>query len=121
MSGRELVLVVEDDEGIREFVETALSDEGYEVMTAPHGAAALGLLEQRPPAIILLDMRMPVMDGWQFAQAYRAQPGPHAPIIVVTAAREATERAAQIGAEGVLPKPFHLAELLEVVEAHVRH
>ena len=43
------------------------------------------------------------MDGWQFAQAYHEQPGPHAPIIVVTAAREASERAAQIGAEGVLP------------------
>ena len=120
MSETRFVLVVDDDEAIREFVETALSDEGYEVMTAQHGAAALGLIEQRQPAVILLDMRMPVMDGWQFAQAYREQPGPHAPIIVVTAAREASERAAQIGAEGVLPKPFRLVELLDLVETHLR-
>jgi CheY-like chemotaxis protein len=117
----ELILVVDDDEGIREIVETALSDEGYEVMTAPHGVAALEKIGRRAPAVILLDMRMPVMDGWQFARAYREQPGPHAPIIVVTAAREAGERAAQIGAEGVLPKPFGLGDLLEVVEAQLPH
>ncbi|CAA9555171.1 MAG: hypothetical protein AVDCRST_MAG88-1052 [uncultured Thermomicrobiales bacterium] len=110
------ILVVDDDEGIREFVSLVLEDEGYEVLTAPHGAAALALVAHRLPAVILLDMRMPVMDGWQFAQAYRQRPGPHAPIIVVTAAREAGERGTQIDAEGVLPKPFHLAELLALVE-----
>ena len=119
MSATELVLVVDDDEGIREMVEIALSDEGYEVMTAPHGAAALDLLQERPPSLILLDMRMPVMDGWQFAQAYHQRPGPHAPIIVVTAAREASDRAAQIGADGVLAKPFLLTDLIAVVEGHL--
>lgn len=113
------ILVVDDDEGIREIIDTALSDEGYEVVTAPHGVAALAFVEGRAPAVILLDMRMPIMDGWQFAQAYRERPGPHAPIVVVTAAREATERAAQIGADGVLPKPFRLAELLQVVGEYV--
>ena len=112
------ILVVDDDEGIREFVSLVLADEGYEVVTAPHGAAALEFVARRVPAVILLDMRMPVMDGWQFAQAYRQRPGPHAPIIVVTAARDAGERAAEIGAEGVLAKPFRLADLLAVVEGH---
>ena len=92
-----------------------LSGEGYEVMGAAHGAAALELIQQRPPTMILLDMRMPIMDGWTFARAYRQQPGPHAPIIVVTAAREAADRAEQIQAEGFLPKPFGLDELLALV------
>ena len=109
------ILVVDDDEGIREFVQTVLSDEGYEVRTAWHGAAALELLEQVSPSVILLDMRMPVMDGWEFARQYRERPGPHAPIVVVTAARDAIARAAQIAADGVLPKPFRLQQLLDVV------
>jgi CheY-like chemotaxis protein len=112
------ILVVDDDEGIREFVELALSDEGYQVATASHGAAALEFLVDQLPAVILLDMRMPIMDGWAFARAYRQRPGPHAPIIVVTAAREAADRAKEIGAEGVLSKPFFLAELLAAVEPY---
>jgi CheY-like chemotaxis protein len=118
MSATRPILVVDDDPGIRGLVDLALSDEGYRVVTAADGAAALEVLAQQLPAIILLDMRMPIMDGWEFARTYRARPGPHAPIVVVTAAREATERAAQIAAEGVLPKPFRLAELLAVVATY---
>ena len=118
MSATRPILVVDDDPGIRGLIDLALSDEGYRVVTATDGAAALEVLAQQLPAIILLDMRMPIMDGWEFARTYRARPGPHAPIVVVTAAREATERAAQIAAEGVLPKPFRLAELLAVVATY---
>jgi two-component system, chemotaxis family, chemotaxis protein CheY len=114
------ILVVDDDEGIREFVQTVLSDEGYEVRTAWHGAAALELLDHVSPSVILLDMRMPVMDGWEFARQYRERPGPHAPIVVVTAARDAIARAAQIAADGVLPKPFRLQQLLDVVDRFSR-
>ncbi|MBX6343276.1 MAG: response regulator [Thermomicrobiaceae bacterium] len=114
------VLLVDDDQSIRELVDLALTDEGFRVVTAPHGAAALEILRSCAPAVILLDMRMPIMDGWQFARAYRELPGPHAPIVVVTAAREAAERAAQIEADGVLAKPFGLDELVEVVQAFAR-
>jgi CheY-like chemotaxis protein len=114
------ILVVDDDPGIREFVELTLSDEGYEVKTAWHGAAALELAERFRPLVILLDMRMPVMDGWEFARQYRERPGPHAPIVVVTAARDAIARAAQIAADGVLPKPFRLQQLLDVVDRFSR-
>jgi CheY-like chemotaxis protein len=65
--------------------------------------------------LILLDMRMPVMDGWTFASAYRAAMGPHVPIVVLSAARDAAERAAQIHAEGFLGKPFDLDDLLSMV------
>ena len=116
MSASGPILVVDDDPGIRELIELTLSDEGYEVITAANGAAALEMVNRHPPAMILLDMRMPVMDGWEFAQSYRRNPGPHAPIVVVTAAQEAGERAAQIQADGVLPKPFRLTELLDAVE-----
>jgi CheY-like chemotaxis protein len=118
MSAKRPILVVDDDAGIRDFVDLALSDEGYDVVTATDGAAALEVVARQHPSIILLDMRMPIMDGWEFAREYRQRPGPHAPIVVVTAAREASERADQIAADGVLPKPFRLAELLEVVETH---
>lgn len=109
------VLVVDDDEGIREFVTVALADEGYEVMVAAHGAAALDLLGASCPDVILLDMRMPTMDGWEFSRIYRESPGPHAPIIVLTAARDASGRAAQIQADACLNKPFDVDELLDVV------
>jgi len=113
--GKGTVLVVDDDQGIRETIDMALSDEGYQVLTASDGADALSVVEQHLPSVILLDMRMPVMDGWQFARAYRQTPGPHAPIVVVTAALEAATRAAEIHADDVLPKPFRIDDLLQVV------
>jgi CheY-like chemotaxis protein len=109
------ILVVDDDESIREFVSVALVDEGYSVVTAGDGAQALESIQRERPGVILLDMRMPVMDGWEFSRAYHATPAPHAPIIVVTAARDAAERASQIQAEGYLAKPFDLEELLILV------
>jgi CheY-like chemotaxis protein len=114
------ILVVDDDEVILSTVEFTLSDEGYPVMTAPDGAAALDLVEQQPPELILLDMKMPIMDGWAFARAYRDQPGPHAPIVVMTAAADAARRAADIGANGYLAKPFDLEDLLTVVGRMLR-
>jgi len=70
--------------------------------------------------VVLLVMRMPVMDGWAFAQAYRKQPGPHAPIVVLTAAQDAASRAAQIQADDYLGKPFELDDLLNIVARHTR-
>ncbi len=114
------ILVVDDDPAIRELIEQALGDEGYAVLTAEHGAAALQIVASTTPAVILLDMRMPVMDGWTFARHYRAAYQPAAPIVVCTAARDAGERAAQIGADGTLAKPFRLDDLLDTVERFVR-
>ncbi len=109
------ILVVDDDESILEMIDVALSFEGYQVDTAPHGAAALELLRSRQPDLILLDMRMPVMDGWEFSRRYRETSGPLAPIVVLTADRSAGDSASQVDADAFLAKPFDLAELLQVV------
>jgi two-component system response regulator PrrA len=121
-SGR--VLVVDDDERIVAVVCEALEMEGYEVVAARDGAAALDILWQswdRQPDVILLDMRMPALDGSQFVEAYRMLPVPQAPIVVMTAARRAEASAVRVCADGVLPKPFDLGDLLERVYRLRRH
>jgi DNA-binding response OmpR family regulator len=111
------VLLIEDDTAIREIVELALRDEGYEVLVAPEGTAALALIEQHPPDVILLDMKMPQTDGWAFAAQYAQQHAvaTRAPIIVLTAAQDAAARAAEIGATDYLAKPFELEALLAMI------
>jgi DNA-binding response OmpR family regulator len=113
-------LVVDDDHDIAEMVRLALTDEGYDVVLAANGSAALDASRDAPFDIILLDMRMPVMDGWSFAEEYRNRPGPRVPVIVVTAARDAAARAAEIDADDYLAKPFSLDELFAIIERHVR-
>jgi CheY-like chemotaxis protein len=112
------ILVVDDDTSIRSFVEMALDGEGYAVSTATNGAQALAVTDLMQPDLILLDMRMPIMDGWTFARRYRGKPPPHAPIVVITAATDAGERAAEIQADGYLGKPFDLDELLGLVSRY---
>ena len=114
------ILVVDDDAAIRRVVAAVLADEGYTVAEAPDGGAALARARAAPPRLILLDMRMPGMDGWEFARRYRRRPGPHAPIICVTAAVDAAARGAQIGAVAALAKPFDLDELVALVGRHAR-
>lgn len=109
------VLVIEDDESIRDLVEMILEDCGFEVVTASNGAEALQAIERAPPRVILLDMRMPVMDGWDFVRAYRSRPGPHAAIVVVTAAKDARTRAEEVSADAFVAKPFEAEALVAVV------
>jgi CheY-like chemotaxis protein len=116
---RRPVLVVDDDESIRESVAMFLIDEGYPVAVAGDGDEALERVAERSPALILLDIRMPRMNGIEFAAAYRALPGPHAPIVVMTAGRDARQRAEEIGADGYLAKPFDLDDLVAAVARRV--
>ena len=112
------VLVVDDDAAILRTVTEILSDEGYTVLTATNGAEALTILAEASPRVILLDMRMPVMDGWQFARA-RDERQRAIPLVVMTAAQDARQWAREVGAAAYLAKPFDLAELLDTVERHV--
>jgi CheY-like chemotaxis protein len=114
------VLIVDDDEDLRGMVEMVLNLEGYRVRAAGDGAEALAEVEREMPAVILLDMRMPVMDGWTFATRFRARYGPAAPIVVLTAAADARQRAQDIGAEDFLAKPFSLPALLWIVDRNLK-
>lgn len=120
MSTSTSILIVDDDATIREVLSLALADEGYTTITASDGSVALAQVASQPPALILLDLRMPIMDGWAFARAYRQMPPPHAPIIVLTAARDAAAYAADIAPTAVLPKPFNLDELIQVVSLYIQ-
>lgn len=93
-----------------------LADAGHRVRTAPDGRAALAAVAAEMPGVILLDMRMPVMNGWEFAREFRSRYGRACPIVVVTAAENARLRAEEIGAEDWLAKPFDLDDVLYTVE-----
>jgi CheY-like chemotaxis protein len=111
------IMVIEDDQDILSTLETFLESEGYRVQAAANGREALDAINARGqlPALILLDMRMPVLDGWQFAAAFREQYGRAAPIVVMSAAADTAQRAKEIGATGWLSKPFTLSALLEIL------
>ncbi|KYF84333.1 hypothetical protein BE11_11125 [Sorangium cellulosum] len=115
---RKQILIVDDDQEIREMLEITLLEEGYDVLSASDGEAALALLERNRPNLILLDMRMPVMDGWGFARAYASCPGPRAPILVMTAAVDAGTWAREVGACASVAKPFDLNRLLDSIAVH---
>jgi DNA-binding response OmpR family regulator len=112
------ILVVDDDAAILEIVADVLEYEGYVVETALNGATAIEVVERTAPRLVLLDMRMPLLDGWGFARVLRER-GIELPILVMTAARDAAGWADEIGAAGFLAKPFDIAELLGAVRGHV--
>jgi CheY-like chemotaxis protein len=109
------LLVVDDDANIREMLDMVLVSEGFEVVTAAHGAAALTLVDQIRPDVILLDMKMPVMDGWEFLRRYRQRPGQKVPVVVLTAAQDDKRRAADTGADAYIAKPFAIDDLIRVL------
>jgi len=118
MSPAALVLVVDDDEGLRDALETILEHEGYRVRVAANGRAALAQVAETSPDLILLDVRMPVMDGRGFVEAYRQMPGPHAAIVILTASEDAATNIEDIGADACLMKPIELTDLLDAVRKH---
>jgi len=115
---RPRVLVIDDDDALCETIREVLGDE-YAVATARHGAAALDLVKVHEPALILLDLRMPIMDGWSFAQQYRQVVGVPARVVVMSAAGDLPHIAQQLGADGYLRKPFDLNKLQALVAAEL--
>lgn len=117
MTNREVapILVVDDEASIREVVVDMLGLQGYRTETAADGAEALEAIARERPRLVLLDMRMPRMDGWAFARALEQQ-GIDIPVIVMTAARDAESWAAEIDADAFLGKPFRVDMLLDAVE-----
>jgi two-component system chemotaxis response regulator CheY len=111
------ILVVEDDTDIRETIAAILEMEGYAVELASNGEEAITVVANQTPSLVLLDMRMPVLDGWGFARVLRER-GVSVPIIVMTAAQDAGRWAREIGAQGYIAKPFDLGDLLSQVQQY---
>ncbi|HET6921601.1 MAG TPA: response regulator [Anaeromyxobacteraceae bacterium] len=113
------VLIVEDDPDLLALEEAVLAEAGYRVASAADGVEALERVEREMPGLILLDMRMPRMDGWNFAREFRARHGDACPIAVITAAENARLRAQEIQAHAWLEKPFDLEDVLALVARHL--
>ncbi len=119
MSGR--ILLADDDRAIRESLARALALEGYDVIQAPDGAAALNLIETSQPDAAILDVMMPNLDGLTVCRVLRAERN-RIPVLMLTARTETPDRVAGLdaGADDYLPKPFDLDELLARMRALLR-
>lgn len=115
------ILLVEDDRDVRDSMVEALEEAGYTVLGAEDGLEALRLLQRHLPRVILLDLMMPNMDGFQFRveQKKRAE-WARIPVVVITAEGRVDERAPSIDTAELLPKPIKLERLLEVARTHCR-
>lgn len=114
---RTRVLVIDDDDATCELLRRWLSEQGFAVATVPHGAAALELVKHHSPAVILVDLRMPIMDGWAFVEQYRRLAQPPASILLLTAARDIEENATRLRADGFIRKPFGLEDVTAAIES----
>lgn len=110
------ILVIEDDIYMLDAIRTILEDENYKIFTAENGKAALEILKTNPhPDLILLDMVMPEMNGWDFAAAYKEIYKKRAPIVVITGAADVAQRAQDVGAEAWLAKPYEIQDIIQMV------
>ena len=114
-SEKPVVLVVDDDPDVRGIMGMLLSREGYEVVTAIDGAAALEHVRDERIALVVLDLQMPRLDGDQFRRVYQEHGG-HAPILLVTAAEVSPADIARLGVSAYIPKPFDIETVLDTVQ-----
>ncbi len=114
------VLIVEDDRNIAELLQMYLEKEGYAVATAPDGGQGLSKFRAIHPDLVLLDVMMPVMDGWSVCKAIRAES--RTPVIMLTAKGETDDKVAGLraGADDYITKPFEMREVLARIEAVLR-
>jgi len=114
------ILVVDDDESIRELLRLHLSAAGYEVQVAADAIAAGYLVLRSPPDLIISDVNMPHMDGFEFVAALKADKTlPQIPVIFLTSVEEGDYRGKSLGAVGYLTKPVRADHLLTLVAKHV--
>ena len=114
------VLIVEDDRNIAELLQMYLEKEGYAVTIALDGGQGLEKFRAIRPDMVLLDVMMPVMDGWAVCRAIRAES--QTPIIMLTAKSETSDKVQGLrsGADDYITKPFEMREVLARVEAVLR-
>ena len=118
MSAR--ILVVEDDASLRDLLRLHLSAAGYEVQVAEDGIAAGYKVLKAPPDLIITDVQMPNMDGFEFVAALKADKSlPPIPVIFLTSVEDGDQRGRELGAVGYVTKPVRADRLLALVAQHV--
>ena len=114
------IFIIEDDPGISFVLSELLEGEGFKVQVAENGVVALELLQKHGvPSLILLDMIMPKMNGWEFAKEFTEKYDHLCPIIVMTAAADAKQRAKDINAVDLIEKPFDFDQFLATIKKHI--
>jgi CheY-like chemotaxis protein len=114
------ILIVDDDESIRDLLRLHLSAAGYEVHVAEDAIAAGYMLLRSPPDLIISDINMPHMDGFEFIAAVRADKSlPMIPVIFLTTIEDGDLRGKELGAVGYVTKPVRADRLLSLVAQHV--
>lgn len=114
-------IVVEDDAAVRDLLADALADEGYRVSAASNGIEALDLVRADPPDVVLLDLTMPLLDGQEFADAWRtAVPDRRVPIVVVSGTSDLPPSLGALGVREHIRKPFDIEDVLTTVRRLVR-
>jgi len=114
------ILVVDDDESLRELLRMHLAAAGYEVSTAADAISAGYQVLKSPPDLILTDISMPHMDGFEFLAALKADTTlPYIPVIFLTSLEDGDHRGKELGAVGYLTKPVRADRLLALVAQHI--
>jgi DNA-binding response OmpR family regulator len=113
------VLVIDDDPGVLEVLELALHAEGYRVVMARNGREGLEQARVEQPHLMVVDLMMPIMDGWQFVRECRSTSLlDRTPVIILSAAHNIDQAVRDLGVQAVVAKPFDLDFLLDLVASH---
>ena len=115
MTPGQYILVVDDDDDFRETLAEVLAEAGYPVQQAGNGEAALHKVAEEAPGIVLLDLKMPVLDGWGVMERMRAEPRSAAVPILILSAYGFEWESELTGAQGFIPKGVKLDDILERV------
>jgi len=113
------ILIIEDEHDIRAVLTEILEDEGYVVASVPNGLEALVFLQKHHPQLILLDLGMPIMTGWEFRERQQRDPAlADIPVIIMSATRHLNQTAVALQAADYLDKPIEINALLSLVEQY---
>jgi len=115
------ILIVEDDMGIRVVLQDTLASQGYDVVTAENGIKGLELAKQLRPDLVILDVMLPMMDGYEICKRIRME-GITSPVMMLTVKDEEVDKVLglELGADDYMTKPFSVKELCARVKAHLR-
>ena len=114
------ILVIDDDPDIRELIVQTLTDEGYTALDYNEGEKAIAAMLINRPSLVLLDLMMPTLSGWEVAQRIRAEATiATVPIVIISASRELETAFQQLDVNASLAKPFDLDELIRTVQVFI--